>query len=583
MIACFTSCSLEEDNPSGFTVETVAVSSVEGYLTILNNCYFGWIQRYAGNQYYGLMSEPGTDLWTYQKNDNSWREFFKYGAGSSVNYNKFKDQWHAGYDGIGYCNLAMKLADMAPFNNEEEKNRYLAEAYFLRAIYYFYLVEQYGGVTLITSTEEVDLHPEKTDPMTIYEEVIIPDLIFATEWLPVDNGISRPGKKSALGFLAKAYLQTVEYDETKKYAGDALATAQLLINDCESGGAIYGAYMYDTFEEVFDEANNQDNRESLWSHRFVEGGNPRNAWETNETNRLYYCPVADFPARESRYLEWGGISGGRFMPSHYLLNLFVQGDGTLDPRYHQSFQTVWECNVLYAWTAENLLTYDRSDAVSVADTLFPEEGDTAVLLVHPNDADYESRISTKRDRKYLVVDLADVYNDTVRMYYTRQTDGVTSSNVFRSFYPSLMKFNSSDVYIARTDKQGYIGNNNATFIMRMAEVYLIAAEADIYANGGNNALGYINRVRSRAGAIPLNSTPDVQTVLDERARELCGEFHRWYDLKRTGKLTKAYLSEKNYDVGQFFVDNVYHVRPIPTEFLNTIEDGGAYYQNPGYN
>ena len=35
--------------------------------------------------------------------------------------------------------------------------------------------------------------------------------------------------------------------------------------------------------------------------------------------------------------------------------------------------------------------------------------------------------------------------------------------------------------------------------MRMAEVYLIAAEADIYINGGANAMGYINKVRARAG------------------------------------------------------------------------------------
>ena len=72
IIACYSSCSLEEEDPSGFTMETVAASSVEGYLTILNNCYFGWEQRFAGNQYYGMMSEPATDLWTYKKNDNSY-------------------------------------------------------------------------------------------------------------------------------------------------------------------------------------------------------------------------------------------------------------------------------------------------------------------------------------------------------------------------------------------------------------------------------------------------------------------------------------------------------------------------------
>ena len=71
-------------------------------------------------------------------------------------------------------------------------------------------------------------------------------------------------------------------------------------------------------------------------------------------------------------------------------------------------------------------------------------------------------------------------------------------------------------------------------MMRMAEVYLIAAEADIYINGGANAMGYINKVRARAGAKALTGTATVRTVLDERGRELCGEYCRFYDLKRTG-------------------------------------------------
>ena len=56
------------------------------------------------------------------------------------------------------------------------------------------------------------------------------------------------------------------------------------------------------------------------------------------------------------------------------------------------------------------------------------------------------------------------------------------------------------------------GNLNATFMMRMAEVYLIAAEADILINGGANAMGYINKVRARAGAKALTGTATVRTV-----------------------------------------------------------------------
>ncbi|PSL34989.1 RagB/SusD family nutrient uptake outer membrane protein [Chitinophaga ginsengisoli] len=72
------------------------------------------------------------------------------------------------------------------------------------------------------------------------------------------------------------------------------------------------------------------------------------------------------------------------------------------------------------------------------------------------------------------------------------------------------------------------------------------------------------------------------TVLNERARELCGEYVRFYDLKRMKKLNKTYLMGPNPDVGQFFTDNQNEVRPIPTTFLNTLESGESYYQNRGY-
>ena len=86
-------------------------------------------------------------------------------------------------------------------------------------------------------------------------------------------------------------------------------------------------------------------------------------------------------------------------------------------------------------------------------------------------------------------------------------------NQFRYFYPSLNKHNSSNYYVANASKKRN-GNLNATFMMRMAEVYLIAAEADIYINGGANAMGYINKVRARAGAKALTGTATVRTVLD---------------------------------------------------------------------
>jgi len=586
------SCSLEEVNPSGFTIESVAASSVDGYRNLVNNCYFGMERQLYGYNQWMMLCEGGTDLWTYQKNGTSFSQFFKYGAGATMSLSTGNGIWNACYDGIGSCNTAIKYADIAPFTTPEKKNEMVAEAYFLRAMYYYNLVEQFGGVTLTTEpTVIVNLHPERTAPLDIYKNVIIPDLEFAVKWLPVNNGITKPSKKSALGFLARTYLQTVEYDESKSMAAKALETAKLLIDDCESGGSKYNTYLYQTFDDVFVEANNYSNKESLWSHRFVVGGVSNNAWYMNMNNELFYCVVTDFGAIQQQgadYTTWGRRSGGQFMPTAYMLNLFVQDNGTLDPRYHKSFQTSWTVNKpSYTWTDAALKIFDRSTAITTSTTLAQDA--PAIEFIHPNDPDYATRVADKLSQPYLVVDYADVYDavkKSVKMQYNRVNrpldgGGTLTTNPFFSFYPSLSKHNSSNYYTNNASSNRY-GNLNATFMMRMSEVYLIAAEADIYANGGGNAAQYINKVRTRAGAIPLPGAVTVQTVLDERGRELCGEYIRFYDLKRTKKLNKTYLMDTNPDVGQFFTDNQNEVRPIPTAFLNTLESGGTYYQNHGY-
>lgn len=147
-----------------------------------------------------------------------------------------------------------------------------------------------------------------------------------------------------------------------------------------------------------------------------------------------------------------------------------------------------------------------------------------------------------------------------------KNDG-TSENLFRYYYPSLNKHNSSNYYVANASKQRN-GNLNATFIMRMAEVYLIAAEADIYLNGGANAAKYLNKVRERAGANPLTGNMTVRDVLDERGRELCGEYCRFYDLKRTGMFKSSdYLKRISHGSLIRIMLYVPFLRPLPLPLL----------------
>jgi hypothetical protein len=259
----------------------------------------------------------------------------------------------------------------------------------------------------------------------------------------------------------------------------------------------------------------------------------------------------------------------------------------LDPRFHKSFQTTWKANTNYNWDQGTVNKYDK-DASVLNKSL--AVGAQAIKFIMPQDVDYESEVASKRTSSCLVIDYRDVYNDSkkninMKYAYRNPSAGYSSDgsaeNLFNYFYPSLTKHNSSNYYVVNAGSRRN-GNLNATFIMRMAEVYLIAAEADIYVNGGSGALGYLNKIRNRAGAKAQTGTPTIQTILDERGRELCGEYCRFYDLKRTGMLKDdSYLKSTHPDLGVFFKSE-YALRPISTTFTATLEDGGKYYQNPGY-
>jgi len=596
MITITQGCSLEEVNPGGFTIETMS-HTVDGYETLINQCYFAMERYMYATDSWMHYTDAESDLWTYQANQsNAYTQWFWFFAGSTPNTTYTNSLWNGIYDGIGACNTAIYYAENPPYKTEAARKEKLAEAYFMRAIYYFNAVEQFGGITVITEpVKSIDFTPKRTDPLTIYKDLIIPDLKFAFEWLAVGDHLTatKPTKKAALGMLAKACLQSTYWDETKQYATDALTYAKMLIEDCESGGAQYNTYMYDTFDEVFDEANNQNNKEALWKHRWYAGtdnhGSSNGNHKLNRNDEYFGCDVYKFGAfskTQDYILKYDGMVSGHFMPTQHLINLFEQDNGSLDPRFHKSFRTEWKGMQEYTWDDGTVKKYDK-DASVTNNKL--EVDDLAIKFLMPQDEHYNNEIANRYTAPYLVIDYSDVYSDenkNVKMTYKYHnttseylSDG-SNENLLRYFYPSLTKHNSSNYYVANASKMRN-GNLNAFFIMRMSEAYLIAAEADVYVNGGSGALQFINKVRTRAGAKPLSGTVSLRTILDERGRELCGEGTRFYDLKRTGMFKNAsYLSETHPDLVSYFNPD-YALRPISSTYLATLEEG-VEYQNPGY-
>jgi starch-binding outer membrane protein, SusD/RagB family len=110
---------------------------------------------------------------------------------------------------------------------------------------------------------------------------------------------------------------------------------------------------------------------------------------------------------------------------------------------------------------------------------------------------------------------------------------------------------------------------------RVSEAYLIAAEAYWRAGDLNKGLGFINAVRARAGVSAFTTLTD-NIILDEHARELGHEGHRWEMLKRMGLLVER-VKAHNPDAGPNFQN--FHTRwPLPRTFV----DLSGVPQNEGY-
>lgn len=114
------------------------------------------------------------------------------------------------------------------------------------------------------------------------------------------------------------------------------------------------------------------------------------------------------------------------------------------------------------------------------------------------------------------------------------------------------------------------------------EELLFFVEYDLNTVRNNaNAAMYVNIVRSRANATTATADEmSIDYILNERARELAGEYHRWADLSRTGKLAE-YVEAHNPDISAGQVTDKFLLRPIPLAAIE-LNPGLAGQQNPGF-
>lgn len=158
-----------------------------------------------------------------------------------------KGLWSDYYQGITRANLVLEKVPNGSAVSEAKKNQVTGEAYFLRAYFYFQLVQRYGGVPLVLTTEESTQELPRSSAAAIYTQ-IASDLENAIRLLPTNAQAApgRPNKGAAQSLYGLTYLAQNKFTEAY--------TALKPVVDNEGGQ--YNYSLVQDLQEMYQPENN---------------------------------------------------------------------------------------------------------------------------------------------------------------------------------------------------------------------------------------------------------------------------------------------------------------------------------------
>jgi hypothetical protein len=627
---------LEENNKVGQTAD-LTYSTSSGIKGLMASCYSfarGW---YGKEPSLGL-AEMGSDLFYYGF-DNKQKSLNSYSITSltmaGVNDNACLDEyWEMFYSAVDVCNNALYFVPRNNVINETERKIYMGEAYFLRAFYYFHMVNIWGDIPYndapITTFSTAPVRMKEADVYT----KILEDLDKSIAQFEAANYKTKAdGRANYWAARAlKARVLLYEASWLGKTAPYALAKAEA---EAVIGSGI--ASFYTNYADTWDMLNEDvgKNKEAIFGitysgdlkttvncipkrYRTDANGNPLDynslitrtgytrggnamllmfvsMWNNgasdlgNNGNEVfvralgestYYITNTKTGVKvyvAEKYSPYGrGFT--RYLPSLYLWDLMEKNRAT-DQRP--------EATLLTAYTIAPGLEGSSKKYPLMQDTAIyycPLDGNSPEGIAKQNWAKNRYRIQfmyngdipvyTSGDPSTALPTeankaISDVYGDN---RYNNNIGGWKSFPGIKKFLDNRFDPNYPTHDISYRDQ----------IVIRLAEMYLIKAECELYTGG--NALATINDLRN-VRAIPgkdnkRTGTVTIDTILEERAIELCGELQRWFDLKRTKKLVD-YVKARNAQAKANIAPKHYY-RPIPQVQMDAVTNPDVFKQNEGY-
>lgn len=574
----------------------------------------------SGTDEFHAGGDPSNWIW------NSYSSGFKaFVTVSNANTVAANTNWDNLYIGIGNANQLIESATAIASTNDAIKKTALGEGYFLRAFNYLKLVNQYGGVPLkLTTSSTVELEFTRATPQQVLEQVIA-DFTQAYNLLSNAGAPAKITKDAAAHYLAKAYLtRASEINDTWNSATKLTDLQQVVtLSDEVIAHHPLASNFMDLWNYTVADGVNEKLPELILSAQFnastlTTGGNQQH---------LYFLSTYDQLPQMRRNLA-GGRPFSRLAPTYFVYDVF---DHVNDSRFWKSFQTKSIVNnksgtyynngdlgIMYivnnagdtrfAKTKNTDAIVDVKTGKTVPSVYVAYAADNIGLMADVRfpslskhlDGNRIDLSNTKGSRDIILARSAETYLQAAEAKIRlAQIGGATFSDAL----PYINAVRTRAQYKAGENRAAYTDGSAAYTTTGQAGIPISFIPENSYYESNNIPVSTAatSLAITSIGALPLEDQTVISKlgyagdydrmlclILNERTRELCGEFHRWEDLSRTKTLVaraKAYNIEANPNIQDF-----HHLRPIPQTFLDGVYANGRpltasekdAMQNPGY-
>lgn len=473
------------------------------------------------------------------------------GGGSEVN--QFSYFWSETYEGIKAANTIITYLPRIEMD-ETTKNTYLGRAYFHRAFRYMHLVFMFKDVPLITKTIEAPKFDYRSTSREAILKMLVRDMELAVEWVPDQKDMEEIGmvnKGACRMLLAKLYLATGEWEKAIEQT-DALINAPnyaLMQNEFGSFIEPFNNTAWAVTRNVIWDLHRAENK-LITANKEVIMGMPNRGLSSNSFISFYTMRAlgalwnsGNLLTKEpngttQRAVQAYSRSDANYSEQYDYLRALGRGTGYLRPTWY--FQhSMWNVNGVED-------TDDLRHSKAVGNWVHTED-----LKVNNVNSAYYGQPLQKAWA-----------NDTIRDWYGWPHYKIYLQDHSAEAKETSTQFNGASASATQDGCADW-------YLYRLAEAYLLRAEAKFYNGDPSGAAQDVNKVRERAHCTQFYTTVTIGDIMAERARELYLEEWRYPEMVRVSYCLA--LSGKPDEWG-----NTYDVSTFDKQ-SGTDDSGGSYW------